>query len=71
MATHQRDDLQDVPPGRAGSAVLFVVCFAVLVASFWLMSFAFEIGSALLFSAGLLVASVSFFVPVQMLDRPE
>ena len=71
MASHQHDELQDVPPGRAGSAVLFVVCFALLVGSFSLMSFAFEIGSPLLFIAGLVAASASYFVPMQLLGRPS
>jgi hypothetical protein len=71
MANHQRDDLQDVPPGRAGSAVLFVVCAAILVASFWLMSYGFELGSPLLFGAGLLAACGSYYVPMQLLGRPD
>jgi hypothetical protein len=71
MADHQRDDLKDVPPGRAGSAVLFVVCSIVLIASFWFMSYAFEIGSPLLFSAGLVAACAAFFVPMQLLSRPS
>lgn len=71
MATHQRDDLKDVPPGRAGSAVLFVVCFVLLIGSFWLLGYGFELGSPLLFTAGLLVASASYFVPQQLLGRPS
>jgi hypothetical protein len=71
MATHQRDDLKDVPPGRAGSAVLFLVCSALLLFSFWLMAYGFELGSPLLFGAGLVAASASFFVPMQLLGRPH
>ena len=71
MATHQRDDLQDVPPGRAGSAALFVVCLALFIASFPFMSWAFEIGSALLFSLGLVAACAAFFFPMQSLRRPD
>jgi amino acid permease len=71
MATHQRDDLKDVPPGRAGSAVLFVVCAVLLLASFWSMAYSFEIGSAPLFVVGLAAASASFFVPMQLLGRPD
>jgi hypothetical protein len=71
MANRQRDDLKDVPPGRAGSAVLFVVCAALLVFSFWLMAYGFEIGSPLVFGAGLLGACASYFVPMQLLGRPD
>ena len=71
MGTHQDDELQDVPPGKAGSAALFVVCLLLLVASFSLMSFAFEVGSPLLFGGGLLAASAAFFVPLQLLGRPD
>ena len=71
MATHQDDELQDVPPGKAGSAVLYVVCLLAFLASFSLMSFAFEIGSALLFTGGLVLASAAFFVPLQSLARPD
>ncbi len=60
-----------MPPGRAGSAVLFVVCSALLVFSFWLMAYGFEIGSALVFGAGLLAACASYFVPMQLLGRPD
>ena len=71
MADHQNDELKDVPPGRAGSAVLFVVCFAIMVAGFWLMSYAFEIGSPLLFAGGLTAACASFYIPMQLLSRPS
>jgi uncharacterized RDD family membrane protein YckC len=71
MATHQRDDLKDVPPGRAGSAVLFLVCAAVFLASFWAMAYGFEIGSPLVFSGGLLAACAAYFVPMQLLGRPN
>ena len=71
MSTHQRDDLQDVPPGKAGSAVLFVVCAVLLAGSFWFMAWAFEIGSALLFSAGLVAACAAFYIPLQLLGRPD
>ncbi len=71
MATHQRDDLKDVPPGRAGSAVLFLVCTAVFLAGFWAMAFGFEIGSAVVFSGGLLASCAAFFVPMQLLSRPN
>ena len=71
MASHQRDDLKDVPPGRAGSAVLYVVCLAVFLAGFVLMSYAFEIGSPLLFSAGLLASGGAWFVPMGLTGRPS
>ncbi|WP_298457102.1 hypothetical protein [uncultured Cellulomonas sp.] len=71
MATHQDDELQDVPPGKAGSAAVFVLCLLAFLGSFSLMSFAFEIGSPLLFVGGLLLASAAFFVPQQLLGRPD
>jgi hypothetical protein len=71
MASHQQDELKDVPPGRAGSAVLFVVCFAVMLVGFWLMGYGFEVGSALLFSGGLALSCGAFFVPMQLLARPS
>jgi hypothetical protein len=71
VASRQNDELQDVPPGRAGSAVLFVVMFAVMVGGFALMSYAFELGSPLLFSAGLLLSCAAFYIPMQLLSRPS
>ncbi len=71
MSSHQNDELKDVPPGRAGSAVLFVLCFAIMVAGFSLMSFAFELGSPLLFAGGLAVSCASFYIPMQLLSRPR
>ena len=71
MSTHQHDELKDVPPGRAGSAVLFVVCFAVMLAGFWLMGWAFELGSPLLFAGGLALSCAAFYVPQQLLSRPS
>jgi hypothetical protein len=71
MARHQDDELQDVPPGKAGSAVLYVVCAIAFIASFWLFGYAFEVGSPLLFGAALLLASAAFYVPMQLLARPR
>ena len=71
MATHQHDDLKDVPPGRAGSAVLFVFCLALFCASFVCMSYAFDIGSPLLFGAGLVAAGGAWLLPLGVLDRPS
>jgi hypothetical protein len=71
MASHQHDDLKDVPPGRAGSAALFVVCLAIFVAGFYLMAIAFDTGSPLLFSAGLLASAGSWFLPMGLTGRPD
>ncbi|WNB84396.1 hypothetical protein [Cellulomonas sp. ATA003] len=71
MANHQDDELQDVPPGKAGSAALYVVCLVVFLAGFYAMALGFETGSPWLFTGGLLASSASFFVPLQMLARPS
>ncbi len=71
MASHQHDDLKDVPPGRAGSAVLYVVCLAIFVAGWYLMAIAFDTGSPLLFSAGLLAAVGAWFLPLGLTGRPD
>ena len=71
MADHQRDDLKDVPPGRAGSAVLYVVCIALFLASFAVMSYGFDIGSPLVFTAGLLAAGGAWFIPLGLAGRPD
>jgi len=71
MDSHQHDELKDVPPGQGTSAALFVLCFALLIGSFWLFGYAFEVGSPLLFVGGLLAASAAYFVPQQLLPRPR
>ena len=71
MADHQNDELKDVPPGRAGSAVLYVVCILLFLASFPLMSYAFDVGSPLLFTGGLAAACAAFYIPMQLLSRPD
>lgn len=71
MARHQDDELQDVPPGKAGSAVLYVVCGLVFLISFPLFGYAFEVGSPLLFGAGLVLACAAFYIPMQLLARPR
>jgi hypothetical protein len=71
MASHQHDDLQDVPPGRAGSAVLFVFCLAIFVAGFYLMALAFDTGSPLIFAAGLVAACGAWFLPMGLVGRPD
>ena len=71
MADHQDDELKDVPPGKVGSAVLYVVCGLLFLASFPAMSYAFEVGSPLLFSGGLAAACAAFYIPMQLLGRPD
>ncbi len=71
MADHQDDELKDVPPGKAGSAVLYVLCSLLFLASFPFMSYAFEVGSPLLFGGGLIAACAAFYVPMQLLGRPD
>jgi hypothetical protein len=71
MASHQDDDLKDVPPGRAAGAVLYVVCLAIFLAGFYLMAIAFDTGSPLLFTAGLLAAGGAWFLPLGLAGRPD
>ncbi len=71
MATHQDDELQDVPPGKAGSAVLYLVGVLALLVGFYAFAYSFEVGSPLLFAGGLLLSSAAFYVPMQLLGRPD
>jgi hypothetical protein len=71
MASHQHDDLKDVPPGRAGSAALFVVCLALFIGGLYLMALAFDTASPLIFTAGLLAAGGAWFVPMGLTGRPH
>lgn len=58
----------------AGSAapsgpLLFALCLVLLVAGFWLMAISFDHGSGAIFWAGLIVAGLSFAIPLQLKAR--
>ena len=58
---------QPPPPGVA-RVLLFLVCFALMLAGFWLMGYAVDHASIALFTAGIVASGLGFFLA---LHRPR
>lgn len=54
-----------VPPGP----LLFVLMFAAILAGFWLMGQGFSQDDGVMFTGGLLLAGLAYFVPLQLTGR--
>lgn len=54
-----------VPPGP----LLFVLMFAFILIGFWLMGNGFAQDDGIMFSGGLLLAGLAYFVPLQITGR--
>ena len=56
-------------PAGALAVVTFVLCFALFVGGLVVMSLGYDASSALLFTAGLVVSSLAFLLPLQLLPE--
>lgn len=57
--------------GRPASAgpLVFVLCFVLLVAGFWAMAVSFDMENGLVFTGGLVLASLAFLIPLVRAER--
>ena len=60
------DDAPERTP--ASGPLLFVPFLVLMLVGFWLMSVAFDMASAWLFGAGIVVAGLAFLIPLQARD---
>ena len=49
--------------------MLYVLCFALLMLGFWLISLGFTSANGWVFGAGILCCTLTFFIPVVIGDR--
>lgn len=60
------DHRTSAPPS---GAILFVLCFALLIVGFVLMGMAFNDGNGFLFGLGILLSGVAFMIPISLGSR--
>ena len=58
-------------PAGALAVVTFGFCFALFAGGLFVMSLGYDASSALLFTTGLVVSSLAFLLPLQLLPESD